>query len=160
MAGLWGFYSLVGRHKGCSKGNGAHHRQGWEVCLGIKRKKGPWGLEKSRGPHGGGRRCLGFRDGRNGWVGRREGEMSMTGKDEEQGHAVVQSRIRYWLRQAVPACTGNCSIHIYCLPFKMWWWEKSKVFSQSKDWICMLAFWWKVILSMQGCYEKMGGWCP
>lgn len=30
--------------------------------------------------------------GRNGWVGRMGGEMSMTGKDEEQGHAVVQNR--------------------------------------------------------------------
>lgn len=30
--------------------------------------------------------------GRNIWVGRRGREVSMTGKDEEQGQAVVQSR--------------------------------------------------------------------
>jgi len=34
----------------------------------------------------------GLQMGRTGWVGRRGGEMTMRGKDEEQGHAVVQSR--------------------------------------------------------------------
>lgn len=46
-------------------------------------------MEKSRGPPGGG---WASEMGRTGWVGRRGDEMTMRRKDEEQGHAVVQSR--------------------------------------------------------------------
>lgn len=41
--------------------------------------------------------------GRNGWLGRRGGEVSMPGKEEKQGHAEVQSRSGCHYQEAAPS---------------------------------------------------------